>query len=237
MKGRRVTAPLLGVVLLAAGCVTQGAAPLPPSGFLTDDDDLAPGARGGASLAWKHPDFDLGAYDRLMLDPLEIRFAPDADGADVPPEQVVVLAAYFRRAVVDALGDAYPVVTAPGPGVLRVRTALTNVKPSRPALDTATNVPPARAVDLAASLVTGRHLFVGEAAIEAEFLDAQGGPRQGERMLAIVDRRAGGKTPAGVLDPWDDAESAFDHWAALLRERLDRAHETGAHGSAGDGAP
>jgi hypothetical protein len=214
------TAALVALIVLATACTTLRARHATPSGFLDDYNALRPGGRDEAVLVWKSPDLDLARYDRVMLDPLVIWYSDDADYRGIHPEVLADLADYFHATILRALGDTYPVVTEPGPGVVRIRAAITGVEPSRPLLDAATNIPPARAADLAASLALGSHLFVGEAAIEAEFLDAE----SGRRMLALVDRRQGGKTPVGVAGRWKDAREAFDFWADKLRTRLDAAH-------------
>jgi hypothetical protein len=214
------TAAFVALLVLIPACTTQRARHATPSGFLDDYGALRPGGQDEAVLVWKALDLDLAAYDRVMLDPLVVWYSDDAAYRGIHPEVLADLADHFHATVLRALGDAYPVVAEPGPGVVRIRAAITGVKPSRPLLDAATNVPPARAVDLGTSLLTGSHLFVGEAAIEAEFLDAE----SGRRMLALVDRRKGGKTPVGVAGRWTDARQAFDYWADKLRERLDAAH-------------
>jgi len=49
---------------------------------------------------------------------------------------------YFHDAIVNALGDAYPVVETPGPDVLRVRIALTDLVSTKPEITVAMAVIP-----------------------------------------------------------------------------------------------
>jgi hypothetical protein len=111
------------------------------------------------------------------------------------------------------------VVPGPGPGVLRIRTAITDVVPSNPTMDNVTGIlPQARVISAAAKATTGWHLYVGEASMEGEMLDSQ----TGERLAAAVDRWTGTK---GFIDtekdPLKHAKQAIDVWAKRLRERLD----------------
>jgi hypothetical protein len=84
-------------------------------------------------------------------------------------------------------------------------------------LDVASTVlPPARLLSELGNLSTGTYAFVGRVAIEAEILDAV----FGERLIAAVDERAGGKRLQGSTNAWSDVYSAFDYWADLTRARL-----------------
>ncbi len=113
----------------------------------------------------------------------------------------------------------------PGPGVMVVRAAITDVVPTRPLLNLATSVPPARGASMAKRVITGTHLFVGRVSIEAEVLDSV----TGERLVAYVDRAAGGKmNPVRGLTTWGQVKAALDDWAAKLRQGLDTAHSESA---------
>jgi hypothetical protein len=83
--------------------------------------------------------------------------------------------------------DVYPVVDEPGPDVLRLRIAITDLVPTKPVLNTAETVLGGRLASSASRAITGTDLFVGEVAIEAEALDSI----TGEREIALVERKFG----------------------------------------------
>ena len=66
-------------------------------------------------------------YIAVIVEPVEIYVATDADPSKMPDRGRIALAAYFQNAVIRAVGDAFPVVTEPGPLVLRLRTAFIGV--------------------------------------------------------------------------------------------------------------
>jgi hypothetical protein len=148
--------------------------------------------------------------------------SPKAADRAVNPKELAELADYLRRALVAAMQDVYPVVEEPGEGVLRLRVALTDVIPTRPALNTVgTLLIPARLASAAKRAITGTDLFVGEVQIEAEAVDS----RTEERLIAIVDRKAGSKFNLRQgATTWGDVKKAFREWAVGFRMRLDRAH-------------
>ncbi len=100
---------------------------------------------------------------------------------------------------------------------MRIRSAITDAKKSKLILDAVTNIVPyARAFSVAKRLILGTHSFVGRPGIEGELLDSQ----TGERLGAMVDRRAGGKPLEGSLNSWDDVEQPFKFWADRFGYRL-----------------
>jgi hypothetical protein len=126
---------------------------------------------------------------------------------------------YLDAAVRKQLGDTYKFVDQPGPGVLRLRVAITDTQGSKRALDIASSVIPIGvAVNALKRVVTGENASVGEAGIEGEILDSQ----TGERLAAAVDRRVGRKYTLkfNKLNAWRVAEDAYDFWALRLKSRL-----------------
>jgi len=195
-------------------------------GFLTNYSLFKPGAEGGDNLIWVNPKFEfpkgLGAYNKVMIDPITVWFSDDAAFKGVDPDELSELTRALRGAMMDALKDRYPIVEEPGEDVLLVVAALTGIKPSKPALDTVTSIiPTARVLSFAKKKVTGKHSFVGEAAIEAAFLDSL----SLEILVAVVDKRSGGKMILGEgKGKYNDAKAAFAFWAKKLRQRLDAGH-------------
>src|SRR3546814_12131410 len=104
------------------------------------------------------------------------------------------------------LSKDYRMVAAPSAGVLDLQVALTGAMASNPTLDTmSTILPQALVVSNLTGLITGKPAFVGEAQAEAKILD--GG--SGGLLVAVVDRRVGGKSISGSVASWGDVEAAL----------------------------
>ena len=210
---------LRAALAIGLGLATSCAPRAQPSGFLEDyrGFQAAPGWSG--ALIYRSGERPLAPYRAILLEPVSIWTKADAEYRGVDPEELAELGRYFREAALEALGGSdYSIVEEPGPGVLRVRAAITDVVPTRPLLNTATMAGPGRAVSTATRVITGTHLFVGEVSIEAEILDSQ----SGERLVAIVDRSAGSKfNPIAGATTWGNAKRALQSWAQQFRERLD----------------
>jgi hypothetical protein len=204
-----------GVVLLA-GCAASGMKTVERTGFLANYDQLAPGGDDRAALVYFKPGVDYKAYNKLMFERIVVLLSDSAESRSIDPALMKALTDYYQNALFAAVKGGYEVVDQPGPGVLRVRVAITQLKPSNPTANTlSTIVPVGMVVSGASKAVSGDNLGTGEASTEIEVLDSV----SGERLAAAVDRRQGGK---GVFrGKWEDTKEAFDFWAKRFRQRLD----------------
>ena len=194
-------AVLAAVLVVAAGC--QSGKPVPPkgSGFLGDAYPmLLPNPNYAGAWRWQNPGVELGEYDKLIIEPVEVRLAKGAEAQSVPPEMTARAAEVFTRVLNQTVDPYYDVVTEPGPHTLRVRISLSDVMP-----DTTS---PAGGVE------------VGGAAIEAEMLDAQ----TSERLVAAMSKveHSASIDDSDIPAKWKGTEGAFRVWAKRLLEFLDR---------------
>lgn len=199
-----LTVKVAALCALVAGCVT--ARPPPPSGFLPSYAELRADPTDASLLWWEQDGFDWSRYRGVILEPVAVRLHDEAFDRAIRPHELDMLAEALREAVVTELGDDYVVTDEPAADVLRVRCALTEVVPVRPAVNALTSFVAVAAVD------------VGGAAIEVELLDSL----TGERLAAGVDRKLG-KRIDGVasVKRLGQARKAFREWARELRAALD----------------
>ncbi|MBK9187476.1 MAG: DUF3313 domain-containing protein [Phycisphaerales bacterium] len=190
---------LLGVLgACASKSPTDPGVSITRTGVIGDYSTLQPSPR--------HPDTlyeqsaRLTEYTAFVID--DIRFLPTTTlrGVPIDPDTANRLAAELRAEVVAALTPRYKVVDRGGPGVARIRAAVTQVSRGRTTTD---------AID------------VGGASVEAEIVDSV----SGERLGAAVESDTLDPMHARPReDPFYDARMVFRHWAARLRLWLDDAH-------------
>ena len=211
---------ILGFTLFA-----QDPAKEKQSGFLVDYSKLQPDAHNDDLLIyWKNPDV-LKHSSKFILDPVTVYLLPEAAARGIDPEDLAKLAQYFTKAITDELSSGhYEIVTKPGPGVMVLRVAITNVEPTggkeNAAVKGAT-IAATTAVAPGASMVVPR-LSVGKVSIEGEIDNSV----SGERMVAFMTSKSGRRFFAGfnAYKKWGDIQAAFRSWAKNFRERLDEAH-------------
>jgi hypothetical protein len=207
---------VLLTIMALSGCAATGMKDVQESGFLGDYSQLKPGSEQEAVLVYVKSGHDFRPYDKIILDRTLVYLSPEAETRGIDPAVYKEMTDYWQKALIDEIKNGYQVVEQPGPGVLRVRTAITDIKPSKPVANTmSTILPVGWAVAGATKVASGENLGTGEAAGEMEVLDAM----TGERLAAAVDRRQGGK--GAFRGKWEDTKDALDVWAKRFRQRLD----------------
>lgn len=209
-KEKTVTSSLWVAVysLMIAGLVVgcSGRPKVAHSGFLRDYSQLKLEEDG--AKRYLNPSKNLRQYNKFIIDPVVVHFAPKAKGTAIDPAKLKELSDYFRNQLVKGLSKRYRVVRSSGPGVLRIRIAITDIKKTT----AVANIHPAMKMS---------GIGLGGAAMEAEVVDSV----SGERVGAIVDSQSGGRLgiTAG-LKKYGHAEQVMDGWVERFVKRLDKAH-------------
>ncbi len=248
MKLERLTSTLLLSTLLALPMAATAETALAESttelmfgdyqavGFLSDYSKISKTKNPDGSFEYKDTTVDYGTYDKLFVDRIKIFFKDDSDYKGIDPDELKFLTDYFYQAIQKAVGDAYPMVTEPGPDVLRLRIAVTDLVPNKPEASLVTlAVLFAWVADAGSGVATGETgstVFTGHATVEVEALDSV----SSEQLVAFIETEAGKKynwthgITKGVTgymnaySKWNYTKQAMDDWAYLLRVRLDAAH-------------
>lgn len=192
------------------------------AGFLKDYSKLAPNPNlEGAVETFVNRDAqkNLHKYVAVIIEPVDVYLASDADDGKIPEKTRTAAANYFRAALTQALSDAFPVVDEPGPLVLRLRAAIIGIDVGGAVTTTDKPENSADVVDTTA--------HIGKVGIEMELLDSV----TGEQIAAAVDREPlgeGAEIASGNISRHEKsaaARHAFDEWAARVRTFLNGAHE------------
>jgi len=142
MKKRiRMAAVILGLIILTAtGSIGSD---IKHSGFLGNYYRLLePGPEGGAKIRWLRPGVDFTKYTKVMLEGAVFFLSDDSDYKGINAEEMKTLSDDLNMAVVMAFQDKYPIVSTPGPHVVRLRAAITQLKQNRPGLSAISSVVP-----------------------------------------------------------------------------------------------
>ncbi len=184
----------LAVLIMFAGCESSSSSTeLPTTGFLSNYSGLRPIS--DTSYRYVNSKYNLGNYAKFIIDPVEVTFSRQTKGEVKSWDDIEKLKAYMRRALVNALEPRYTiVVTRPGPGVGRVRVALTDVERSAP-------------------------FKLGSISMEVELLDSQ----TSEQIAAMIESQKKG-VPFYGYDPWSGAKAVMDDLAKRFYNRLEEAH-------------
>ena len=191
---------LLCAVMIIGGC---GPKKVASTGFLSDYSRLEP----HSSTSLRYVDRGaLGTYSSFIVDPVAARIYGEAKGK-ISAEDLQDIISYMHAAIVRELSDRYTIAYRPGPGVARIRVAITDLKKSNPVLNT---IPQTKLAGVG----------LGGASMEAELSDSQ----TGRQIAAAVESQLGERLSMAGITTWGDAKQVMDNWAKRLKKRLDEAN-------------
>ena len=189
------------------------------SGFLGSPavyKKLIPAPEDENRMHWFKPGVDFSKYKKIMLDSVIFYHAEDADYKGIDPNEMKELADTFNLELVNALKDKYPIVVDPGPGVLRIRIAITNFKFSKPGKSLISSISPIGiGVNLLRKGKTGGWTGGGDVGAEMMAIDTA---TNDVVALGVDDRHAEFKER---FSKTGSAEAAFKFWAERIRMNLD----------------
>ena len=202
------------MIFLSLGCAKKH---IVSQSLIPDPSVLSRSSTG--ALVWIKPAFDPSQYDKLMIDSIELAI-PDKTIRDsgIPLAEYQSLVAHFEQEIRSAMAERYAVVDLPGPRIVRMRAAITDVEPSSPVLYSLTLLNPVGlALSYGSRAMNGQHTFVGGASIEMVFSDSM----TGEVIAMIKDSKCGDKFDTAALSRLGQARNILRDWAVLLRDQAD----------------
>ncbi len=114
--------------LTIAAFVTALAQDIQSSDFLSDYSKLQRDGQMGYSYLAPDAPGRMANYSALLIDQPEIFVSPDSEYKGMKPDDMKQLADAFRNAMVQELVETYTIVDQPGPNVLYLRFAFSNLQ-------------------------------------------------------------------------------------------------------------
>ena len=192
-----VVSSLSALLTVGVGCAS---APPRPVGFLSDYSKLKPD---GSNLRFVD-ESAVSRYDKFIVDPVTIHFHKGAKGIETDSESMREITDRMRSAIESVLRGRYSIVSRPGPGVARLRVAITDVKSDTAAMNI---LPPMR--------LSG--VGFGGASMEAELVDS----RSGAQIGAVIQTQKGSAISLQGFSEWSSADAVIDAWAKRFRASHD----------------
>ncbi len=202
----------IGALLAAVTFASAGYAAEENSGFLGDYSALKEekDAAGDTVQRYMNPKLKSGAYQKVMIDHTQYYPAPKPS-EQVSASTLTEISNYVDQGLRTKLGAKLALATEPGPGVIRLRPAITTVAAQTPGLKPYQMIPIAFIVSSAVG--RGKEAAIQ---IEVEMVDSV----TGERLGASVRKGVGAKLADDkaklklgdvkpLLDKWIDTGAAF----------------------------
>jgi hypothetical protein len=201
-------APAAAALLAGLLLFADGAAAKPPR-YRGELAGLERAADRGLDELYLRPGAELGRFRSVLVEPVAL--AEDLETGDYHYEEsdLRFVQERFRERVAEELAAGLAPAEEPGPGVLRLRLTLTEIRSNRRPLDRGPEAP---------RNVLSASRGVGAAAMQLELRDSVGG----ELLLAAADRYQGWEFSGNqnLSTTWGDAERAFRAWGRTLLRLL-----------------
>ena len=162
------------------------------------------------TLRWLRPGFDFTKYNKCMVDYVIFALAPDSEYKGIDADEMKKLADAASLALVNAINPKHPVVSEPGPGVSRIKFAITDLTQSRPVVSAITTViPVGLGINLIKKGTTDEWSGSGLTKAEVIFFDSM----TNEVIAAGYADYSAGFTER--FTKWGSVEEAFKHWGEM----------------------
>jgi len=211
-KMKKFLIVLVGLMVLA-DCATT--TPIKYEGVFVPKEYLGVFERADEHvMRWIKPGVDFSKYNKAMIDYVIFGLDAHSEYKGINAAEMKKLADAASLALVNAIKEKYEVVAEPGPDVIRIKFAITDLKQSKPAESVVTTVLP---VGMAISLVekgaegewTGGGLTKGEVAFLDSMTNKPIAAAYGELGASFGER----------FTKWGEVQDAFKLWG----ERIDKA--------------
>ena len=197
------------------------------SGFLKDYSQLKEekDAKGDKVMRYISPALTSGKYHKVMIDKVVFYPAPKPD-KNVDAATLHQISAYFDKELRQKIGAQVPVVSQPGPDVIRMRVAITAVAAENAPLKAYQYIPFAF-IAHSIKKAAGDAAMDAQLYAEAEILDSQ----SGQRLGAVVRKGRGtemekekeGTEKGEKMVALDNVKPVLNDWADIAAEFVGRS--------------
>jgi hypothetical protein len=204
-----IVSTVVGLAWATTNVVTSGFFDAPVK-FQQDPDR-------SSALRYISPDLTPGVYHNAVFNPVEIWYAPDSPYKGINPDQLKKITDRFYTAMVKAAHGSKMLVDKPGPGVVLIRAAITNVKATRPKPKWY-NYNPIGGIAYGVKRIGYHDIILSDAVMELEILDSE----TGKTLAALVDTGVGINKKDQTKRTWEDVEKTLEFYANRFHERIAR---------------
>ena len=222
MKPGLMIGTLCLATLVLAGCASKVQQPDEYSGFLKDYSRLkeARSPSGAEVMRWVDPTIKVDQYTSVYIEPSQLYPAPKPT-EKIPQSTLSAITAYYDQALKREISKVLPLASAPGPGVIVVRPAITAVSSQTESLAPYEYIPVAL-VAAAVTTASGIRDQETQLSTEAVFIDGKN-----QHVIAQVVRKGTGKplSNASQIMKADDVKAVIDGWASDMRQSFQKVKD------------
>jgi hypothetical protein len=180
---------------------------------------------GRSTLVYLAPNTDFKKYKKFIVDPVDIYRGADAQFADASEQDKEQLAQFMHSAFAGSLAARYPVVSAPGPDVVRIHLTLAGLENTVAGVGTVSHLLPAGLVLNLANSATGNPgSFSASVTIAGKITDSQ----SDKLIVSFIQKRfPDAMDITNTVTSLDSQKAAISETAETFRKRVDKIQAGG----------
>ena len=185
-----------------------------PSGFLDDYGILKPDAQIKGDYNYLKDTLNIREYPDVIIEPVEVWYDSESPYKGISPDKLKEMTEEFRNTLIQSLVGTVDWVFEPGPGVMSLRVAITNVyavKPKKGLL----NYTPVGLVSGGIKKASGKDYKLDNALLEGELRDSLTGELLGAVMVSRL-----GKVEGKDKVTWGEITDDFKAYSQRFKEKL-----------------
>ena len=198
-------------------------------GFLTDYANLEDNPGGLVGRVYVKPGAldALVAYDAVMIDQPEVFMSSESKYSGAKPDHMKQLSDTLRQSMIERMeAGGYNTVDEPGPGVLYMRWAITDLYLKKKKKNFLAYTPIGMVVHTTSQLAIRdlwKKIDIVELNLEVEFLDAQNGEILAAAIMERGHRKDKKSKQKQELVSWEDLDAVMRTFGERVRCNLDNA--------------
>jgi hypothetical protein len=207
---------VIAAVALAVASAAHAAPPDSADGYFVGNSLPTAAPRAFGPQTYTKEGLDLSRYGKLYIEELQFRYAAESGDIGISQSQMQRIARSARESLLQAVGTRFEVVDAPGPGVLHLRTAITDIRLEHKRRNLL-SFTPVGLVKQGVEAATGHDTVLRAATVEAELLDSG----SGERLMSVFDPGAGFAGGESTKASWKEVSRTLERLAQRLGSRAE----------------
>lgn len=177
------------------------------------------------TLVYQNPEINALKYKQFILEKVIIYDGVDNDFGSIEKEDRTMMADFIRDEFIKAFaGSRFPIVTSPGPDVLRVKFTLLGLTRSVPVAQGLNYVmfPIGTGVQIAKGVLGKSGTFMGNAVLAVEFNDSQ----NDAVVAALVTKQTANALnfKAALSGKYAAAQAGITDFMEMMRKNADVSH-------------
>jgi hypothetical protein len=209
---------IAATVAVLVGAAAQAASPQEVDLYFVGSSLLTAAPRTFAPQIDVRQRLDLSGYRKLYIEEMQFSYAAGSAELAIDARHRSQLAGSARESLLRAVGERFEIVTAPGPGVLHLRTTIADIRMEHKPRNLL-SFTPIGLVKHGVEAATGNDTLLRSASVRADLFDPNG-----ERLLSVTDASAAAAAADGAGKiSWNEVSRTLDRLARQLAGRPELA--------------